>query len=90
MAVRHTVSTDVPPKTTVGTCATAPSGISREEDRAEHGLQLQVSRTIEHEAVSPISGDEPQQVKATAAVHAAIVGDYDDDAMIAKELVEFG
>ena len=67
-----------------------PTGISREEDRAKHGLQLQVSRTIEHEAISTISGGEPQQVKATAAVHAAIVGDYDDDAMIAKELVEFG
>jgi hypothetical protein len=67
-----------------------PTGISREEHRAEHSLQLQVSRTIEHETISPISGGKAQRVKAPAAVHAAIVGEYDDHTMIAKELDEFG
>ena len=66
-----------------------PTGISREEHRAEHGLQLQVSGTIEHEAVSPISGGKAQRVKAPAAVHPAISGGHGDDSMVVEEPVKF-
>ena len=90
MAVRHRVAADAPPKITARARALAPIGTAREKHRAEHGLQLQVSRAIEHEAIGPIDGGEPQRVEATAPVRPAIFSAHDDDAMIVEQSVKFG
>ena len=90
MGVRHRVAAEVPPKFAAGTRAVTPIGMAREEDCPEPGLQLQVSRAIEYEAFNPIDGGKAQRVKATAAVHSAILRAHDDDAMIAEEFFEVG
>src|SRR5260370_7824933 len=68
MGVRHRVAADVPPKFAAGTRAVTPIGMAREEDRAEPGLQLQVSRTIEYEALNPIGGGKPPRGHTTTPI----------------------
>jgi len=68
----------------------APTRVTREEHGPEHGLHLQVSWTVEDQAIRTIGRDKSKRVEATATVHAPVFGIDGNHGAIPEQSFKFG
>jgi hypothetical protein len=86
----HRVAADIPSKGATRTRTTAPARVAREKHGPEHGLQLQVSWTIEDQGIRPIHTDKAKRVEATTTVHAPVFRIDGDHGAIPQHALKFG